>query len=195
MQKQCTVITCDRSLEALDYCKMHLKRFKRNGSPERVRRTFLKGSGDTPEDRFWCRVSRGDMDKCWEWQGYTSALGYGVVWCEGKLRKAHRAAWFYLHGVFPVKCLLHKCDNPKCVNPHHLFEGTVAENNQDKVLKNRQSKGVRSNRTHLKDSDIRAIRNRYQPRKITHQMLATEFHISTRTVYEIVKRRGWKHIT
>jgi len=105
------------------------------------------------ETEFWKRVKK--TDGCWLWTGGT-CLGYGKCLKPGtdpKLRiqvKAHRVSWELANGPIPAGlCVLHRCDNPPCVSPEHLFLGTLADNRADCVAKGRQAKGDRNgSRTH-----------------------------------------------
>jgi hypothetical protein len=88
-------------------------------------------------------IDRRGPDDCWEWMGARNSLDYGVVswiWPSGKFQRqalAHRVALGLVLGREPVQMVLHSCDNPPCVNPAHLREGTAKENAQDAVSRNR----------------------------------------------------------
>jgi hypothetical protein len=96
-------------------------------------------------ERFWEKVSKDsdrhfalDGKKCWEWRGALTK-GYGQFGVGGgKLQYAHRFSWMLHNGEIPEgKCVLHKCDNPGCVNPDHLFLGSHADNMKDMASKGR----------------------------------------------------------
>lgn len=96
-----------------------------------------------PKDQtttFWSRVVK--TEKCWLWVGGCSENGYGAFYWQGKQTGAHRVSYELTHGSIASELLvLHKCDNPPCVNPDHLFLGTHQDNMTDKVLKGRHPKG------------------------------------------------------
>lgn len=92
--------------------------------------------------RFWEKVEKGPG--CWEWRASVATNGYGQVWTDtsagrgGKKMAAHRCAWLLTHGELPAGlCVLHRCDNPLCVRPDHLFLGTLSDNTQDMLAKGR----------------------------------------------------------
>jgi hypothetical protein len=113
---------------------------------------------------------------------------------------AHRMAWFAEYGRWPEPCALHRCDNPPCCNPAHLFEGTRADNMRDMWSKGRgvkppdnSGKGEAHCSVKLTDRAVRAIRHRAaQGERKT--LLAEEFSVSVSNVYAIVSRRSWDHI-
>jgi hypothetical protein len=90
------------------------------------------------EERFWSKVNIPSLYACWEWTASKQRRGYGRFKLNSKPEKAHRIAWSLVNGKIPEgMCILHKCDNPPCVNPLHLFLGTHADNMKDMRQKNR----------------------------------------------------------
>lgn len=96
-------------------------------------------------ERFWRSVSPEPNTGCWLWSAGCTGTGYGALTFKGKFIQAHRLAWEILRTPIPVVgsyhgiCVLHRCDTPPCVNPDHLFLGTVADNNSDRSAKGRSS--------------------------------------------------------
>lgn len=123
----------------------------------------------TALDNFWRHVRQGNS--CWEWTGHPNGkFGYGRVMVNGRRVLAHRRAWELLVGPIPDGLkVLHRCDNPPCVRPDHLFLGTLADNNRDRDAKGRTSTGpshaAASNpwraalaKRKLSDGDVQKIR-------------------------------------
>ncbi len=100
------------------------------------------------QERFWAKVRKGGPDECWEWVGATKQGGYGLF---GKSnvtntssRLAHRVSFEISNGKIPKHiCVLHRCDNPPCVNPNHLFLGSHRDNTQDMIEKGRWRGGIK----------------------------------------------------
>ncbi len=98
---------------------------------------------------------------CIEWARYRDRAGYGVVRHEGRNIKAHRMAWTLAHGPIPDGLfVLHRCDNPPCVNVAHLFLGTIRDNVLDAIRKGRWSSHIPPGTRRLTDADVEAIRRR-----------------------------------
>jgi hypothetical protein len=100
-----------------------------------------RGVRTSPAGRMWRRVV-SESDGCLIFTGSKDAKGYGQVTCmdAGRPLKAHRVAWESTVGPIPDGlCVLHRCDNPACVNPDHLFLGTVGDNNTDMTAKGRHA--------------------------------------------------------
>ncbi len=102
---------------------------------------FSSGKDDF-SNRFWSKVDK--TSTCWNWQGALNEKGYGLFKVGGKYgvaAKTHRVVWKMLVGSIPINmCVLHKCDNRRCVNPDHLYLGTHQDNMNDMKNKDRQYK-------------------------------------------------------
>lgn len=90
----------------------------------------------TDNDRFWAKVQK--TDSCWLWVGANNGQGYGALKVSGRNVRAHRYAYTLHKGPIPEGlCVCHTCDVRNCVNPDHLWIGTMADNNLDKEIKGR----------------------------------------------------------
>ena len=149
-------------------------------------------------ERFWEKVHKGDG--CWEWTAYRSADGYGMIGRErgDGVERAHRLSWELHFGPIPSgTAVLHRCDNPPCVRPSHLFLGTQTENVADSVAKGRHRSPVHYGERHhwarLTEAEVREIRAAFDI-GIPCRDLADMFHIHPETVRLIGKRQTWAHI-
>jgi len=145
-------------------------------------------------ERFWSKVNK--TEGCWNWTASLNTSGYGQSKLNGKNVLAHRLSYVMNHpntinlleGRREI-CVCHKCDNPKCVNPAHLFLGSKADNMKDMVAKGRMIGNVK-----LTEDDVREIRTQYATGGITLKKLAREYEVSLEGIHAIIRRRTWKHI-
>lgn len=151
---------------------------------------------------FWARVRKLSKEECWEWQGSfdnKTKFGYGRAVYKQKNIRAHRLSWIIENGAIPDNLnVCHKCDNPKCVNPNHLFLGTDKDNVADCIIKGRFTKEIGEDRYNAKlnEEQVREIRRRHTIRSKVNSgvALAREFGICRTMVDAIVKRIRWKHV-
>lgn len=141
-------------------------------------------------DKFWKKVLKRSPKDCWEWIGAKNSNGYGHMTINKKTKSSHRLSWEIEHGTIPEGlCVLHKCDNRKCVNPNHLFLGTNADNTKDMFSKNRQNsrKGEYNPQCKLLDSEIIEIRRRAILGECK-KTIAGDFNISHFYIYDLLNR-------
>ncbi len=169
--------------------------------------------------RFWSHVTIVESENCWIWAASTSKGGYGQV----KIRerrsnmRAHRVAWELTNGPIPDGlCILHRCDVPRCVNPGHLFVGTIGDNNRDMATKGRNvmqqpggpvtgdnhwshrnpEKVTRGEKVHtaiLTAEQVKTIRERHAKGE-KQSAIAHAYGVSKYVINGAVLRRTWKSI-
>lgn len=146
-----------------------------------------------PIVRFWQKVSKR-ASGCWEWTAGCDGTGYGTFW-DGRMWGAHRYSWTIAYGLIPRgMCVLHRCDNPLCVNPAHLFLGTHQDNADDRESKGRghMRRGTANGRSKLTEAAVLDIRRRYRPGNGIE--LAREYGVGKATVSRVVNRKHWGHV-
>lgn len=143
------------------------------------------------DQRFWRRVNqngpivRPELGPCWVWNAGTTVFGYGII----SRTLTHRFSWKLHNGTIPANtCVLHRCDNPPCIRPEHLFLGTKKSNAIDMAQKGRQRNQV------LSTAQIREIRARYSRGGITWKTLGLEYHVTTHHIGNIIHRRVGRHV-
>lgn len=141
-------------------------------------------------ERFESKVARAGDDECWEFQGEAVAnpgSEHRQFWVDGSMQLAHRVAYVLYVGPIPDDlCVLHCCDNPPCVNPAHLFLGTVADNNEDRDTKGRHVALHNEDHgsTRITDDQVEAIRELCR-RGIPQKLIARAVGISQSHVSNI----------
>jgi hypothetical protein len=143
-------------------------------------------------DVFAERFLFSNSKDCWEWRG-ARTQNYGVMQADKNSRLAHRVSYTLFVGPIPKgMSVCHKCDNPPCVNPLHLFAGTHADNMADMREKGRARGlvGVEHHSAKLNDESAMAI---YESAGTQHE-IARRFNVSRETVSGIKTKRYWRHI-
>ncbi len=138
--------------------------------------------------RFWARVSKGDG--CWLWTGHISTNGYAQIWVmydgRGHTIPASRVAYLLEHGALDRELLVcHTCDNPPCVRPSHLWQGTTAQNIEDCARKGRRAPhaGEGHWRAVMTAVTVEAARARYAAGGVTQKRLAFEAGVSKEVMH------------
>ena len=149
--------------------------------------------------RFWSKVQKAEGEACWLWTAAVhSGTGYGMFSVSRSIADgAHRVAWRLTNGEIPDgQWVLHRCDNPRCVRPDHLFLGTHDDNMADMVSKGRgttANRGEGSARARLTEEDVREIR-RLSATGFGLSELGKRFGVPSTTISAIVHRYTWKHV-
>jgi hypothetical protein len=168
-----------------------------------VPRGGWRGQGSKPKaERFARKVVQGPG--CWEWRGWRNRKGYGTLityWWDGDVRRrdndlAHRLAYEYAFGPIPPGLFVcHRCDNPGCVRPDHLYAGTVIDNTRDREARGRRThfRGEESGLSILTADEVRAMRVR-RADGLTYREIGEEFGRKLSTVAAAITGQNWRHL-
>ena len=145
-------------------------------------------------ERFWSRVQTTGDDTCWPWLRYCMSppKNYGQTGLGQTVLYTHRVAYELIYGAFAKElCVLHKCDNPPCCNPSHLFLGSKMDNNKDMANKGRR---VFAPGAKLTWEEVRMIRLLYSSGTVSQRYLSQQFNIGRSQISYIVNFKQWKEI-
>jgi len=158
-------------------------------------------------ERFWSKVNKNGpipphqshLGQCWEYTGCRNEHGYGDVCTNGERKrhdKAHRVSWLLTHGELPDQSVLHKCDNPPCVRPDHLFLGNHKTNADDMVKKgrarNKTFKGELNGFSKLTWENVRKIRQLWNEGTIRNKTeIGRMFGVSKQPIIKILQNKAW----
>lgn len=190
-EKICKIDGCLSNVKAKGFCSKHYGRFRKYKDPY-----FLKklAKGSSPSERLEF-MSKKDGD-CIVYTGAKSRNGYGSFFYKGRYISAHRAAYMEKYG--PIESglhVLHKCDNPSCINVAHLFLGTHQDNMDDRNKKGRcnPARGESSNFSKLKESDVKKIRE-LSSLGVRPTELSRKFGVTTSNIWMITTKRTWVNV-
>lgn len=149
-------------------------------------------------EAFWSHVAHTNTNECWAWTGNISH-GYGRIQYDGKMYRAHQLSYILHHGEYMAgMCVCHRCDNPPCVNPGHLFLGTVKDNVQDALKKGRlkvpkaRARGENHGHARLTTTDVLYIRE--MALTVELRDLAQHLGVSKGAIQHIVYGDTWVHV-
>lgn len=193
--KTCRVEGCDQKVSARGLCGKHHYRLAVSGSTdayERCHRPF--------EERLWSKIDKRGPDECWPWTAGTYRQGYGSVYRDGLMRKAHREVWVLVNGPIPEgegahgTVIRHKCDNPLCCNPAHLEIGSHADNMADMKSRGRGRGKKQDGEAHhgavLTDEIVMQIRSGVEPDRVWAERLG----VSRPTITMARSGATWRHL-
>lgn len=159
---------------------------------------FIHGHNPKPwrdeEALFWGNLDKKDSG-CWEWSGKRNEQGYGRLWFRGKQIRAHRLSWSLINGLIPEGLdILHKCDNPSCCNPNHLYSGTDKDNANDRQARGRliPRKGEDHHKSLLTWNQIGEIREFCENNPRSQRITAKRYGVKESVISKIVNGVTWK---
>lgn len=151
--------------------------------------TRARGGGF--EARFWAKVDKRGPDECWPWLASTTPFGYGQIRRGNRMPHAHRVAYALTFGpILGGLHVCHRCDNPPCVNPAHLFLGTNRDNSMDRHNKGRTASGEKSGHARLKADDVLAIRASTESAAV----LASRYGVNAMHISGIRRGKCWRTV-
>lgn len=179
----CIIDNCDQPHKAKGYCRKHYWRFAKYGDPNKTSRFGKEISLDERINLVgWDVIDSG----CWEWRGYRDHFNYPMIMFANQAIRVHRYVFELSFGkmILPGNVVMHSCDNPPCVNPDHLSQGTQADNIQDMVSKNRHRRGGGK----LSEARVQEIRKRVAAGE-KMRALERELNLGGGSVSRIVSRQ------
>ena len=184
-------------------------------SVENQSRESAAGISAETIERFWKKVNKNGptqphmSSQCWEWMA-AKCKGYGSFAVRRKTFVAHRISFVLSGGILMDGNLAcHRCDNPSCVRPDHIFSGTHADNSLDRAEKGRTAKGHRSGalkhperrprgemhgKSKLTEEKVIQIRSRYAAGGISKRALAVDFGVTNTSILSVIARKTWTHV-
>lgn len=173
-----------------------MKRFSKIGG-------FRKRTEEEWVRDFWSNVQKLSDNECWPWTGCCSGSSkdkekkwaYGKFSFRGGMKNAHRIMLYLSKGEPPCTGMFacHTCDNPKCVNPSHLYWGTAKQNTHDMLNRNRQARGLKHGISKLTEDQVLAIKRSLMGGGMIYR-LAKQYGVARATIQDIKKGVTWAHV-
>lgn len=189
----CSIDECPRESYVRSLCNGHYKRLMRYGDPLAGRR--MRSLETDPYLKVMERVVKAtDADGCWEWSGAKGYEGHGTLKTNGVITYVHRIVYEHFNGVLEGSTVVrHRCDNPPCVRPEHLLQGTQGDNMRDRDTRGRTPQGVQHCRAKLSIEQVQGIRrDRAQGMKLKD--IAGRYGVSVATAGAASRRETYRDV-
>jgi len=187
----CKIEGCDSKIEARGWCSKHYQRWRRHGDP--LYTEFCVDELTVKEILSNCTAM---TNGCLEWNRGRVTGGYGTFIFEGKIHASHRAVLELSlnRSLAPKMLACHKCDNPPCCNPDHLFEGSSQKNIDDMFSKgcNKALFGESHGNSKLNEASVLEIKMLLQSGE-SCASIARRHNVNPRTILDIKHGLTWKH--
>lgn len=149
------------------------------------------------KDKFFKNIILNETTNCWNWNSDSvMGRGYGYIYVGNKkYERAHRISYLLVNETIdPSLGVLHKCGNPKCINPEHLYQGTCKDNVEDSRIHGTMTVGEASKLSILTDEIVKSIRKEFKESKVTQRELAKRYNISFQSISKAIIGVTWKHV-
>lgn len=189
----CTVQGCGLPNKSMGLCVGHYTRRQRDGAD--FDRSPVVQRLESGEEIIARALAEATPDKCWEWPLSKNPDGYGWFSVDTKTVQVHREVCRRAHGEppSPEHFSCHSCDNPPCINRHHLRWDTPQGNIDDRQQRARHMHGSSHYKAKLDENKVREIRRRLDEGEDEHA-LAEEYGVTHGSIWFIHKGRTWKHV-
>jgi hypothetical protein len=196
--RTCSVPDCERPRFKRDLCSMHYDRHRLTGEVGQAG-PLIANASMTVAERLskigWDEVVRVPaLGPCHEWRGARHPQGYGQMSIKGRTTPAHRASLeasgVSIHAGM-VAC--HRCDNPPCINPAHLYPGTYSQNTNDFYSRSgfQRPRGAAHPMAKLTSDEVEHIRNTYADGAMLQRELAKLYGVSLNTIWRVIHHKTW----